>query len=68
MVILYMRHLNLCEKSFMMIVQKRKGFLSLKNIFLTFLESILLKTCLYGIMYSLGVARLEEKLFVRTKV
>ena len=68
MVILYMRHLNLCEKSFMMIVQKRKGFLSLKSIFLTFLESILLKTCLYGIMYSLRVARLEEKLFVRTKV
>ena len=42
--------------------------LSLKNISLTFLKSILLKTCLYGIMYSLGVARLEEKLFVRTKV
>lgn len=33
-----MRHLNLCEKSFMMIVQKRKGSLSLKNISLTFLK------------------------------
>ena len=63
MVILYMRHLNLCKKSF-----KRKGSLSLKNISLTFLKSILLKTCLYGIMYSQGVARLEEKLFARIKV
>ena len=68
MVILYMRHLNLCKKSFMMIVQKRKGFSSLKNISLTFLKSILLKICLYGIMYSQGVARLEEKLFARIKV
>ena len=68
MVVLCTRHLNLCKKSFMMIVQKRKELISSKRIFLTFLKSIPLRNYLYGIIYSPEVVRLEENLFVETKV
>ena len=68
MVILYTRHLNLCKKNFMMIVQKRKELISLKIIFLTFQRSTLLRNYLYGIMYLLGAVKLEESLFVGIKV
>mgnify|MGYP000106724607 FL=1 len=68
MVILYTRHLNLCKKSFMMIVQKRKELISLKSIFLTFQKNTLLRNYLYGIMCLLGAVKLGESLFVGIKV
>ena len=56
------------QESFMMIVQKRKGSLSLKNISLTSLKSILLKTCLYGIIFLLGVVNSVGKSFVKIEI
>ena len=47
---------------------EEERILKFKEHFSDFSRKYSAKTCLYGIMYSLGVARLEEKLFVRTKV